>query len=310
NIKKIIRLDQTSDEHEIFSVEFVSFVLKVLNGLKENEKNLITRRTFIMRCMDIIPLELPVLQRLYQEIFSHEHFPLIGSIISRIFLKEENENENTFFTLFTNTQRILDLSSRLHIISTCLKIKNANSPMAALCCDIIQQNYFSSLEMAEIIEYFKPIAKTLIVTRVEPLQQISAIAFLKEFVGLIMTCLYMFRASCEWGPNETRVAEFSRTIFTMNSLPTIYRQTVDKMLLNRHPLLFITSKIDNETLMMKSVIAHAIALHISMSPDALLLATLLHKLDTCQNKYILVCISDVDSVVLNIVIVNGGQIAR
>ncbi|CAG8439539.1 3367_t:CDS:10 [Acaulospora colombiana] len=454
NIKEIIRLGQTSDGNEILSKEFVNYVLKVLNGLEKNEKNLIPRRAFIMRCLDIIPLESPVLQNIYQDIFSQDPFPLIGSIISRIFLKEDNENEGAFFALFTEPQRILTISPRLRIINACLKSKKADSLMAALCCDIIQQNYFSVLEIAEMVNYFNPAAKTLIATGIEPLQLISAIAFLKEFVGrlwdttideenftrpitlnqmmelghlngdaiiaqingymetdhplihslkiyflrdlrsrdfsiddvkrfcqgqqhtlpwlltfqwddnndnrlpfnpywhlpeyahvedsfkqlysvndkgpfqpflqqlpqnihariaflgLIMTRLHVFRASREWGPNETRAAEFLRTVSTMDSLPVIYRQTVDKLILNRHPLLFINSGIDNGTLMVDSVIAHAVALHVSMPPDASPLATLLHKLDACQNRFILACISDVESVLLSAVIANGGQVTR
>ncbi|CAG8777515.1 12602_t:CDS:1, partial [Acaulospora morrowiae] len=183
SIKEIVRLGQTSGGDEVLSKEFVNYVLKVLDSLERNEKNLIPRRAFIMRCLDIVPLESPVLIHIYKNIFSQDPFPLIGSIISRIFSKEEEESEDAFFELFTNFNQILRRSPRLDIINLCLKAQRADSPMAALCCDIIQENYFSVLEMADMVNHFNPAAKTLIATGVQPLQQISAIAFLKEFVG-------------------------------------------------------------------------------------------------------------------------------
>ncbi|CAG8764843.1 745_t:CDS:2, partial [Acaulospora morrowiae] len=69
-------------------------------------------------------------------------------------------------------------------------------------------------------------------------------------------------------------------------------------------------RIDNSNLLMKSVIAHVIALHASMPPEASPLATLLHRLDKCQNIFILACISDIEAVLLSAVIASGGQVTR
>ncbi|CAG8523326.1 1260_t:CDS:2, partial [Diversispora eburnea] len=181
DIKEIVRLGLTSDGHEILSKEFVNYVLEVLDKLEVNEKNLILMRSFITRCLDIISIESQVILHLYQNIFSREPFPLLGPIISRIFAKEDDDS--VFFKIFENVQMILQSSPRLNVINTALKLKDLNSPMATLCCDIIQQNYFSKLEMAEMIEFFPSASNSLLKTGIEPLQLVSSIAFLKEFVG-------------------------------------------------------------------------------------------------------------------------------
>ncbi|RHZ50618.1 hypothetical protein Glove_494g23 [Diversispora epigaea] len=179
DIKEIIRLGLTSDE--ILSKEFINYVLKVLDKLEVTEKNLIPMRSFMTRCLDVISMDSQVILHLYQTIFSREPFPLIGSIISRIFAKEDDEN--IFFRIFENAHMILQRSPRLNVINTALKVKDLNSPMAALCCDIIQQNYFSELDMVDMIECFLSASNALLNAGVEPLQRISSIAFLKEFVG-------------------------------------------------------------------------------------------------------------------------------
>ncbi|RHZ88035.1 hypothetical protein Glove_26g184 [Diversispora epigaea] len=428
DIKEIVRLGLTSDDREIFSKEFVNYVLKVLDQLEVNEKNLIPMRSFIMRCLDVISIESQVILHLYQTIFSREPFPLIGSIISRIFAKEEDEN--IFFRIFENAHMILQRSPRLNVINTALKAKDLNSPMAALCCDIIQQNYFSELDMADMIEFFLSASNALLNTEIEPLQRITSIAFLKEFVGrlwettitddftrpiaidkimeignfnvqtvldqinnvmaienpliyslkiyflrdlwfrnfsiddikkfckgqtrtlpwllslewgdnndnrlpfntywylpeyaqaedafrflysinnnsqmqqftqllpnnlnsriafmgLIISRLHTIRASREWGPSEIRAAGFLKNVSRVNGLSDIYKNSINKIISNRHPLLHFDARMDNNTLFINSVIAHTIILHASMNPNVSPLTTLLHRLDLCKNMYIL-----------------------
>ncbi|CAG8754397.1 17589_t:CDS:2, partial [Acaulospora morrowiae] len=158
------------------------------------------------------------------------------------------------------------------------------------------------------------------------------------FVGLIITRLHILRASREWGPNENRAAEFlknvlkinglldgykqtinkifinrhsnEKNVLKINDLSDVYKQTISKILINRHPLLQLNSKVDNSSLLMKSVIAHVIALHASMPPEASPLATLFHKLDECQSIFIPACISDIEAVLLSAVVASGGQVTR
>ncbi|CAG8605014.1 8472_t:CDS:2, partial [Diversispora eburnea] len=59
---------------------------------------------------------------------------------------------------------------------------------------------------------------------------------------------------------------------------------------------------DNNTIFIKSVIAHTIILHASMNPNVSPLTTLLHRLETCQNMYILSCISDTEAYVLSAIL--------
>ncbi|CAG8515602.1 454_t:CDS:10 [Diversispora eburnea] len=94
------------------------------------------------------------------------------------YVKVLNELEKMYsFTTFT--------SFECNQYCTALKSKNLNSPMVALCCDIIQQNYFSELEMANMIEFFLSASTALLNTKIELLQLISEIALLKVFVAKI-----------------------------------------------------------------------------------------------------------------------------
>ncbi|RHZ83844.1 hypothetical protein Glove_87g84 [Diversispora epigaea] len=448
DIKEIIRLGLTSDE--ILSKEFINYVLEVLDQLEVNEKILILMRSFITRCLDVISIESQVILHLYQNIFSREPFSLIGPIISRIFAKEDDEN--IFFGIFENAHMILQRSPRMNVINTALKAKDLNSPMAALCCDIIQQNYFSVLDMDDMVEYFLSASNALLNAGIEPLQLISSIAFLKEFVGklwdttitddftqpiaidkimeignfnvqavldqinnvmaienpliyslkiyflrdlrfrefsiddvkkfckgqartlpwllslkwgdnndnrlpfntywylpeyaqaedafrflysinnnsqmqqfmqllpnnlnsriafagLIISRLHIIRASREWGPNEIRTADFLKNVSKVNGLSDIYKNSINKIILNRHPLLHFDARMDNNTLFINSVIAHTIILHASMNPNVSPLTTLLHRLDLCQNMYILTCISDMEPYVLTAVL-RAEQVTR
>ncbi|RHZ74568.1 hypothetical protein Glove_221g80 [Diversispora epigaea] len=45
--------------------------------------------------------------------------------------------------------------------------------------------------------------------------------------------------SREWGPNETRAADFLKTINGINGLSDIYKNSINKIILNRHSLLYI-----------------------------------------------------------------------
>src|SRR6266498_1817720 len=97
SIREIVQLGLSSDEQEILSEKFVNTVLDKLDKLGQDEKNIIPRRSFIMRCLALIPIESDVRLSFYQKLFSKEPFPLMGAIIERIFIKEDIENENIFF---------------------------------------------------------------------------------------------------------------------------------------------------------------------------------------------------------------------
>jgi hypothetical protein len=93
----------------------------------------------------------------------------------------------------------------------------------------------------------------------------------------------------------------------MNNFPALFKTITTKILSNRQPLLQINDpRINNTDLILKSVIAHIIAFHASVEPNSSQLAMYLHRLQDCQNLFILTCTSDSESVVLNAVAAAEG----
>ncbi|CAG8807146.1 12470_t:CDS:2, partial [Gigaspora margarita] len=389
NIKEIIKLGLDSDEQNVLSKKFVDHVLGILSKLEKNEQNLSLQRSFIMRCLDTIPLDSVVRQHIYNNIFSQKDpFPLMGSIITKIFWKEEDAINEPFLRILQDSKEILQASPRLKVINSALKNNNLDSSMATLCCDIIQKELFVEMNIPEVARYFRHAVQALLEKTFEPLKRISAIAFLKEFVycmwyqtlqddytqpisfigimdvgefdgdvlieeinnfmtenafkelysignkppfqaflqqlqninafrtrialiGLIISRLHIVRASREWGASENQVSDFLKIVSTMNNLSTGYKQTIERILSNRQSLLHLDNTIDNINLFLKSVIAHIAALHASIPPESNPLATYFHKIETCQNSFILTTVSDIESLVLSAVIAGGGgQITR
>ncbi|CAG8769087.1 22494_t:CDS:2, partial [Dentiscutata erythropus] len=211
NIKEIIKLGLASDKQTVLSKKFVDHVLGILSKLKKSEQNLSLQRSFIMRCLDTIPLDSVVRQHIYNNIFSqNDSFPLMGSIITKIFWKEEETINDPFLRILIDLRDVLQASPRLKVVGT------------------------------------------------------------------------------------------------MNNLSNGYKQTVGRILSNNQSLLRLDNTIDNSNLYLKSVIAHIIAMHASIPPDSTPLATYFHKIEACQNMFILTTVSDIESLILSAVI-TGDQ---
>jgi hypothetical protein len=180
SIREIVQLGLSSGEQEILSEQFVNTVLDKLDKLEQNEKNIIPRRSFIMRCLALIPIESDVRLSLYEKLFSKGPFPLMGAIIERIFLKEDIENEDIFFTVITDFEDALIQSPRLKIINKCLE--NLDTNMATLCCDTIEQTFFMNEELENLGAYIGFALEALYKQSIPSLQKITSIALLKEFV--------------------------------------------------------------------------------------------------------------------------------
>ncbi|PKY59724.1 hypothetical protein RhiirA4_482717, partial [Rhizophagus irregularis] len=177
SIREIVQLGLSSDEQGVLSEKFVSTVLDKLDKLEQNEKNIIPRRSFIMRCLALIPIESEVRLSLYEKLFSKEPFPLMGAIIERIFLKEDRD---IFFLVITDFEEALIQSPRLNIINKCLGDLDTN--MATLCCDTIEQTFFMNEELENLGAYIGPALEALYRKGIPSLQKITSIALLKEFV--------------------------------------------------------------------------------------------------------------------------------
>ncbi|PKB92824.1 hypothetical protein RhiirA5_487584, partial [Rhizophagus irregularis] len=61
SIREIVQLGLSSDEQEVLSEKFINTVFDKLDKLEQNEKNIIPKRSFIMRCLALIPIESDVL---------------------------------------------------------------------------------------------------------------------------------------------------------------------------------------------------------------------------------------------------------
>ncbi|CAG8439285.1 11270_t:CDS:10, partial [Acaulospora colombiana] len=169
--------------NEVLSSEFVHSILELLTGLPKTEKNLNPKRSFILRCLNTIPIESSARLTLYKTLFTQEPFPLMGAIITEIFKAEDNEIKNIFFSIIDFPSR--ELSPRLHVIDNCIENAGLNSSMTVLCCDTIQQEFFSGYSLRSMTPHLHKALETLYGHGMRPVKKITSIAFLKEFAHLL-----------------------------------------------------------------------------------------------------------------------------
>ncbi|CAG8465174.1 181_t:CDS:2 [Funneliformis mosseae] len=167
----------------VIKQEFITgdIIELVFNCLDEDDDELTYIRSFIMRCLEIIPLESEVRLILYKFLFSRKPFQFISVIVEEIFVTENQEREGIFLTLIKDPEQALGHSSRLKVINNCLDIKN---DVAEICCELIQP-FFNSFELKDLSPYFIHLIGTftnhLVCQQLSALQQVIATAFLKEF---------------------------------------------------------------------------------------------------------------------------------
>jgi hypothetical protein len=142
---------------------------------------------FITRILKIISLESEARLVLYKNIFSQSSFKLINNnIMEKIFNAEIQQNKQIFFMLITKPKEALQLSIRLKTIND--NIKNIDSDMTEICCEIIQ-TIFKKFELKELLPYFMNAIEffmhkeDLLLQQIFILQQLTSIAFLKEFIN-------------------------------------------------------------------------------------------------------------------------------
>ncbi|PKK71632.1 hypothetical protein RhiirC2_849031 [Rhizophagus irregularis] len=176
-IKEIIYLGKSAKKQEFITNEIINLVFSNL----DNKNDIIPITSFITRSLKLISLESEIHLTLYKNIFSQYSFKLMNNgIIEKIFNNEIQQNEQIFFTLIKNPEEALQLSIRLKTIND--NINDINSNMAEFCCEIIQ-SIFNKFELNELVPYFKNSIESLMKQENLPLQQITSIAFLKEFIN-------------------------------------------------------------------------------------------------------------------------------
>ncbi|CAG8457357.1 17413_t:CDS:10 [Racocetra persica] len=180
SISRIISLAQNSVS--TLTIEVLNVLFDVLYEIEPTEINLVFKRNIILRCLDIIPLESDLRIWLYRRLFENQPFPLMGIIIQKIFETEKTAHEGIFFQLIKGQPGILTFYPRLQEIDKYLT--ELDLKMATLCCDIIQRCFFAKTTIEKLVSYFPHALRTLCEEEIQPLQRISAVAFLKEFVRM------------------------------------------------------------------------------------------------------------------------------
>ncbi|RIB28541.1 hypothetical protein C2G38_2028448 [Gigaspora rosea] len=129
-------------------------------------------------------------------------------------------------------------------------------------------------------------------------------------MGFIISRLHVIRASRDWTEDEERTTEFLKEKVEHSSTPsTIYKQTINNIISNKHSLLRMNPNVTNSELLVKSVIGHVIALHASIPAETNPLAYMLHNLNNCSDLFIPTCVSDIEALIISAVI-QSGQVTR
>ncbi|GBC06772.1 hypothetical protein RclHR1_07030002 [Rhizophagus clarus] len=176
-IKEMINLGKTAKKQEFIGVDIIEFVF----GGLDYDNNLTHIRSFIMRILDLVPIESEIRLTICKNIFMQKPFQLINVIIEKIFITEKQHNEQIFLILIKNPEVALQLSNRLMFINKNLNINDSESSIVELCCEIIQ-TIFNEFDLKELFSYFKCSIETFKKQEDFPLQKIASIALLKEFV--------------------------------------------------------------------------------------------------------------------------------
>ncbi|CAG8574000.1 16629_t:CDS:10, partial [Gigaspora margarita] len=177
-----ISLQLEPDPINILSQEFVGSALKLFD-ISATERNNTSQCSFFRRCFDIIPIDSTVRIHLYEVLFGQEPRTFIGSVLSRILRLEEDLQEGIFINIIKNPKAVMRRSPRLKAINTALQNSGVDSPIMALCCDVIQNDFFAELTFQDLKNNFKEAFTVLISTKFEPLQLVLAVALLKEFLN-------------------------------------------------------------------------------------------------------------------------------
>ncbi|CAG8808005.1 6429_t:CDS:2, partial [Dentiscutata erythropus] len=183
-----IELDLDNLEN-VLSQEFIDRVLELFDNIQSTERVITSKCSFFRRCFDIIPFDSPVRTHLYKIIFGRKPGALIGSIISQILLSEEDFQPGIFIQLMQNARAIINRSPNLTAINTALKENGVDSPIMALCCDVIQNDFFAKWDINDLMKSYCDAINVLCNSNFELLQLVIAVALLKEIINYLWSSL-------------------------------------------------------------------------------------------------------------------------
>ncbi|CAG8452161.1 3664_t:CDS:10, partial [Acaulospora colombiana] len=97
--------------------------------------------------------------------------------------------EDSIPLLLQNTPETLVRSPNLNAINSALKRNEVDAPIYALCCDVLQYNFFTSYTFEELVDGFRDAIDILCSGNFEPLQLILAVTLLKKFLNVFWKSL-------------------------------------------------------------------------------------------------------------------------
>jgi hypothetical protein len=175
-IKEINYLGKSAKNQEIIIKEIITkeIIELIFNNLDYNN-DMSAIRSFIIKSLEIIPLESEVRLTIYKNLFTRKPFKFVKEIIEKIFITENEGKKGIFFTLINNPKQALKQSIGLNAIN---ELKNFDNNMNEICCEIIQE-FFKDYELKKLIPYFKNSVEIYMKDII--FQHIISKAFLKEF---------------------------------------------------------------------------------------------------------------------------------
>ncbi|CAG8812801.1 2979_t:CDS:1, partial [Racocetra fulgida] len=201
-----------NDMENILSQEFVDRILELFDNAPTTERTITSYCSFFRRCFDIIPFESPVRIHLYEIIFGQEPHALFGSVLSRVLLSEEEYQPGIFIKLIQNGKANLNRSVRLNTINTSLGKCGVDSPIMALCCDVLQNDFFAKWNIEDLMNSYRDAINVLCSQNFELLSLVLAVALLKEFVNYLWNSLESVQNS------ETEFMKFSDKISNIDEM--------------------------------------------------------------------------------------------
>ncbi|RIA82693.1 hypothetical protein C1645_834986 [Glomus cerebriforme] len=159
----------------------MNFILSMYDKINDS-KNFSSNWHLLLLCNDLLKIKSIPLEKIKEIIYLRKSLrkqELINSVIEKIFTTEIQQNKQILCILIKNSEEALQLSIRLKTIND--NIQNINSNMAELCYEIIQ-TIFNKFELNELSPYFKHSIKSIVKQQDLPLQRITSITFLKEFI--------------------------------------------------------------------------------------------------------------------------------
>ncbi|CAG8563026.1 45905_t:CDS:10 [Gigaspora margarita] len=201
---------------------FTDYIFKNFDNNEKNIKYDIAKQNFILRILDIIPLESPDRLCIYEKVFAQGKPSCFTSFTIRYIFR--SEAKGWFSAIIGNPDQVLNSSPRLNVINRQLEKNPCDSQLAILCCDVIQEEFFAKVDLQRLKGLFLGAIWALRKNNVRQLQLVCAIALLKQFVKDLWSSATLEKAL-------TEQIQFNFTDSYM------FIHTLNDSMQNEHPLI-------------------------------------------------------------------------